>query len=234
VTVTVREEAVEVVAHGVRLEGSLAVPEGAAGVVAFAHGSAGNRLGARNRHVAGALRAAGLATLLFDLLTAKEEELDRDTAHLRFNIDLLSHRLVGAMHWLLVDPRTRGLPVGVLGAGTGAASALTAAAREPDRVSAVVSRGGRPDLAGIDLARVHAPTLLIAGGADPEVLAASREALRALNAASECRLEIVAGAGHLFEEAGALERVAELASSWLARHLAAADRPPPHENGDPL
>ncbi|HKE16861.1 MAG TPA: dienelactone hydrolase family protein [Kofleriaceae bacterium] len=233
-TGTAREEAVLVLAHGVPLAGSLAVPEGAAGVVAFAHGSAGNRLGARNRQVAAALRGAGLATLLFDLMTAKEEELDRSTAHLRFNIDLLSHRLVGAVHWLLVHPRTRGLPVGVLGAGTGAAAAITAAAREPDRVSAVVSRGGRPDLAGIDLARVRAPTLLIAGGADSEVLAGNRDALRALTAASECRLEIVAGAGHLFEEPGALERVAELASSWLARHLAAADRPPLHDSGDPL
>jgi putative phosphoribosyl transferase len=227
--VTAREEAVQVLAHGVPLEGSLAVPEGATGVVVFAHGSGSSRHSERNRHVAGVLQEAGLATLLFDLLTTKEEELDRRTAHLRFNTDLLSHRLVGAVHWLLAEPRTRGLPVGAFGASTGAAPALIAAAREPDRVSAVVLSGGRPDLAGIDVARVRAPTLLIVGGNDIDVLGVNRDALRALQLSSECRLEIVADANQLFEEAGTLDRAAQLAASWFARHLAAAERPPLHE-----
>lgn len=215
-------------ARGIPLEGTLSIPETAAGAVVFAHGSGSDRTSPRNRYVAGALQRAGIATLLVDLLTTKEEETDRRTAHLRFNTDLLSNRLLGIVEWLLVDPRTRGLPVGVFGASTGAAAALIAAAREPDRVSAVVSRGGRPDLAGIELARVRAPTLLLVGSEDAEVLALNREALRALHS-SESRLEIVAGAGHLFEEPGTFERAAELAAAWFERHLRAAEPPPAAE-----
>jgi len=217
------------VAHGIPLEGELAVPEPAIGVVVFAHGSGNGHNSPRNRYVAAALQRAGVATLLVDLLTVKEEETDRRTAHLRFNTDLLSNRLLGIIHWLLADPRTRGLPVGAFGASTGAAAALIAAAREPDRVSAVVSRGGRPDLVGIELARVRAPTLLIVGAEDVEVLALNREALRALHTSSESRLELVAGAGHLFEEPGTIERVAELAAAWFERHLRAAEPPPAAE-----
>ncbi len=216
-------------AHGIPLEGTLVVPESATGAVVFAHGSGSSRNSPRNRYVAGALQRAGMTTLLVDLLTAKEEDTDSRTAHLRFNTDLLSNRLIGVIHWLLVDPRTRGVPVGAFGASTGAAAAIMAAAREPDRVSAVVSRGGRPDLAGIELARVRAPTLLIVGGDDVEVLALNRDALRALHLSSESRLEIVAGAGHLFEEAGTLERASELAASWFERHLSAAEPPPAAE-----
>ena len=218
------EQAVQVVAHGIPLEGSLAIPEQATGAVVIAQGSGSSS--PRNRYVAAALQRAGIATLLVDLLTVKEEETDRRTAHLRFNTDLLTHRLVGIVHWLLADPRTRGLPIGAFGASTDAAAALIAAAREPDRVSAVVSRGGRPDLAGIELGKVRAPTLLIVGGEDAEVLPVNREALRALHTSSESRLEIVAGAGHQFEEAGTLERVAELAAAWFERHLGAAEPPP--------
>jgi pimeloyl-ACP methyl ester carboxylesterase len=167
--------------------------------------------------VARALGRAGLATLLIDLLTAMEEEEERFTRHHRFDIDLLAERLVGATHWLLVDPRTAGLPIGYFGASTGAAAALVAAAREPDRVAAVVSRGGRPDLAGRALAQVRAPTLLIVGGADDAVLALNREALARLP--GEARLEIVPDATHLFEEPGALETVAELAAGWFRQHL---------------
>jgi dienelactone hydrolase len=227
--VTVQGQDVEVLAHGIPLQGHLTVPDSATGAVVFAHGSGSSRHSPRNRFVAGVLQRAGLATLLVDLLTAKEEDTDRRTAHLRFNIDLLSGRLVGIVHWLLVDPRTIGLPVGAFGASTGAAAALIAAAREPERVSAVVSRGGRPDLAGIDLPRVRAPTLLIVGGEDHEVLELNRDALRALHLSSESRVEIVAGAGHMFEEPGTLEQVAHLAAAWFARHLAAAERPPPLE-----
>jgi putative phosphoribosyl transferase len=227
--VTVAEHNVEVLAHGIPLQGDLAVPDPATGVVVFAHGSGSSRQSPRNRFVASVLQRAGLATLLVDLLTAKEEETDRRTAHLRFNIDLLSNRLVGIVHWLLVEPRTLGLPVGAFGGSTGAAAALIAAVREPERVSAVVSRGGRPDLAGIDLPRVRAPTLFIVGSEDREVIELNRDALRALQLSSESRLELVPGAGHMFEEPGTMEQVAHLAAHWFARHLAAADPPPPLE-----
>jgi dienelactone hydrolase len=224
--VAASEEEVQVIAHGIPLEGTLAVPEPVTGAVVLAHGTGGDRGSPGNRYVAAAFQRAGIATLLVDLLTGKEEETDRRTAHLRFNTDLLSQRLLGITHWLLADRRTHGLPVGAFGASTGAAAALIAAARDPDRISAVVSRGGRPDLAGIELARVRAPTLLIVGGDDSEVLAVNREALRALHSSSESRLEIVPGAGHMFAEAGALERAAELAATWFERHLGAAEPPP--------
>jgi putative phosphoribosyl transferase len=205
----------------VDLEGNLGFPEepeGAAGVVLFAHGSGSGRHSPRNRRVARALRETGLATLLIDLLTPEEEEIDLRTRHLRFDVGLLAERLAGATDWLSRNPETRNLRVGYFGASTGAAAALVAAAERPQQVGAIVSRGGRPDLAGEALSRVRAPTLLIVGGGDVTVIGMNREAMERL--CVEKRLEIVPGAGHLFEEPGALEEVARLAAGWFARHLA--------------
>lgn len=200
---------------GVRLDGTLTLPQGAAKVVAFAHGSGSSRHSPRNRQVAQALHGAGLATLLFDLLDRDEEALDIRTAELRFDIPLLSERLIAAVDWLAAEAHTAALPIGLFGASTGAAAALQAAADRPARVTAVVSRGGRPDLAGDALERVHAPTLLIVGENDPVVMELNLEAQRRLRC--ETRLETVPGATHLFEEPGALERVAELAGEWFTR-----------------
>lgn len=199
------------------LEGTLAVPDAAAGVVLFAHGSGSSRHSARNRYVAGELRAAGLATLLFDLLTPGEERVDDVTREYRFDIELLARRLIAATDWLRGQPDVGGLKIGYFGASTGAGAALVAAARRPDDVDAVVSRGGRPDLAGTELAAVRAPTLLIVGGLDVPVIAMNRDALARLGA--EKAIEIVPGATHLFEEKGTLEQVAELARAWFSRHL---------------
>jgi dienelactone hydrolase len=210
--------AVRIPADGVSLDGDLLVPGPAAGLVLFAHGSGSSRHSPRNRLVAGALHEAGLATLLFDLLTPDEEAMDVRTAHLRFNIDLLARRLIAATDWVGQAPDLRTLSIGYFGASTGAAAALIAAAERPDMVRAVVSRGGRPDLAGPGLPRVQAATLLIVGGADLPVLDLNRQALAALR--PEARLEIVPGASHLFEEPGALDRVAELAAGWFRQHLA--------------
>ncbi|MEA2243250.1 MAG: putative phosphoribosyl transferase [Solirubrobacteraceae bacterium] len=204
-------------AGDVRLAGDLTLPAGARGVVVFAHGSGSGRFSPRNRAVAGVLAASGLATLLMDLLTEQEEALDLRTRHLRFDIGLLAGRVVATVDWLASEPMTSALPAGTFGASTGAAAALIAAAERPERVRAVVSRGGRPDLAGDALRRVRAPTLLIVGGNDPEVLRLNEQALARL--AGEARLEIVPGAGHLFEEPGALELVALLARDWFVRHL---------------
>jgi putative phosphoribosyl transferase len=215
---TVRSErAVEIPADGVWLMGDLAVPPDASGVVVFAHGSGSGRFSPRNRAVAGLLADAGLATVLMDLLTAEEEAEDLRTGHLRFNVGLLGRRVIGAIDWLAADAATGQLPVGCFGASTGAAAALIAAAERPQRVGAVVSRGGRPDLAGDALRRVTAPTLLIVGGKDVEVLRLNERALEEL--AGEARLEIVPGATHLFEEPGALAHVAALARDWFLRHL---------------
>jgi putative phosphoribosyl transferase len=211
-----REVAITV-AEGLTLDGTLTVPAGAAGVVLFAHGSGSSRHSPRNRFVAAALHEAGLGTLLFDLLTTTEEEAEALTGHLRFDIELLTERLVGATGWLAGEPSVGSLPLGYFGASTGAAAALAAAARQPERVGAVVSRGGRPDLAPRDLPDVRAPTLLIVGGADTPVIDMNQTALRLLTC--EKRLTIVPGATHLFEEPGALERVAELAAEWFGRHL---------------
>jgi len=199
------------------LEGDLEIPEGAVGVVLFAHGSGSGRHSPRNRFVARELQAAGLATFLIDLLTPEEEGVDRHTAHLRFDIPLLAERLVAATRWLAADPSTRELKVGYFGASTGAGAALVAAAEEPDPVGAVVSRGGRPDLAGDALPRVRAPTLLIVGGRDLAVLDLNRAAMARMR--TEVRLEIVPGATHLFEEPGTLEVVARLARDWFLRYL---------------
>jgi putative phosphoribosyl transferase len=216
--ITVHESLVQIPADGVLLEGDLSVPRDAGGIVVFAHGSGSGRFSPRNRAVADVLVRAGLATLLMDLLTAQEERVDLRTAQLRFDIDLLGRRVIATIDWLATETAVKDLSVGCFGASTGAAAALVAAADRPERVGAVVSRGGRPDLAGDALRRVTAPTLLIVGGNDPEVLALNRAALAAL--AGEARLEIVPGATHLFEEPGALERVAQLARDWFLRHLA--------------
>jgi dienelactone hydrolase len=212
------ERQVRIPTGSVTLEGDLGIPEGARAVVLFAHGSGSGRHSPRNRFVARALRDAGLATLLIDLLTAEEEAEDMYTGHLRFDIPLLAGRLVGATGWLGQAPGTADLRTGYFGASTGAAAALVAAAQRPDAVGAVVSRGGRPDLAGTALPRVRAPTLLIVGGHDEPVIALNREALVRLGA-GEKQLVIIPGATHLFEEPGALEEVARLARDWLTRHL---------------
>jgi len=199
------------------LEGDLVVPPVATGIVAFAHGSGSSRHSPRNKQVADTLIEAGLGTLLVDLLTPAEEAVDRVTAQHRFDIVLLARRLVAAVDWLRQTAAPE-LSVGLFGASTGAAAALVAAAERPDDVRAVVSRGGRPDLAGPALARVRAPTLLIVGGRDPQVLELNRLALEALGAV-EKQLVIVPGATHLFEEPGALDEVARLAADWFTRHL---------------
>lgn len=209
----------------VRLEGNLTVPEEACGVVLFAHGSGSSRYSPRNRAVASVLNQAGFGTLLIDLLTADEEAIDLATRHLRFDIGLLADRLVGATDWLAQTAETRNLRIGYFGASTGAAAALVAAARRADLIGAVVSRGGRPDLAGAALAHVTAPTLLIVGGRDIPVIGLNEEALARLR--SERRLEIVPDATHLFEEPGGLEEVARLAREWFTRHLTQAARPGP-------
>jgi putative phosphoribosyl transferase len=214
---TPHETLVRVPAGGAMLEGELVVPEQAGGAVLFAHGSGSSRHSSRNRFVAGGLQTAGLATLLIDLLTPEEEAIDQHTAHLRFDIPLLAERLVAATWWLGKEPSTGALQVGYFGASTGAGAALVAAAAEPERVGAVVSRGGRPDLAGKALPLVLAPTLLIVGGHDLQVLELNRAAMARMQA--ETRLEIVPGASHLFEEPGTLEMAARLARDWFLRYL---------------
>ncbi len=203
--------------HGARLRGDLTLVREARGIVAFVHGSGSSRLSPRNREVARQLNLGGLSTLLFDLLTLEEEAIDSRTRALRFDIDLLAGRLLDAVDWLGAQPRTAELRIGLFGASTGAAAALQVAAQRPRSVGAVVSRGGRPDLAQAWLGRVRAPTLLIVGGLDREVLALNEQAARQLHA--PCELRIVPGATHLFEEPGALAQVARLASGWMSLHL---------------
>jgi dienelactone hydrolase len=202
------------------LQGTLTVPEPSRGLVLFAHGTGSGRFSPRNRYVAGVLVQHGIATLLMDLLTAEEEAVDSRTGQLRFDVTLLAERVLAASRWLRTRAETAPLRVGYFGASTGAAAALLAAARRPDLVAAIVSRGGRPDLAAEALEAVRAPTLLIVGERDPVVLRLNREALERFRAPS--RLEIVPGASHLFEEPGALEAVARLAREWFARYLEAA------------
>jgi dienelactone hydrolase len=202
------------------LDGNLTLPASPIGVVLFAHGSGSSRHSPRNRYVARVLNEAGLATLLVDLLTPEEEAIDSRTGHLRFNIELLAKRLLGAAEWLKTLPQTRQLAIGYFGASTGAAAALVAAAERPELVGAVVSRGGRPDLAGQALPRVQAPTLLIVGGNDFQVIELNRAALAQLRC--EKQLVIVPGATHLFEEPNALEEVARLARVWFESHLTPA------------
>lgn len=210
--------AVRVPVGAIRLQGDLRVPPSAHGVVLFAHGSGSSRHSPRNQFVARTLEARGLATLLIDLLTSEEEAVDMRTMRLRFDIPLLASRLEAVIAWLRQQPPLAGLPLGLFGASTGAGAALLAAAARPDDVSAVVSRGGRPDLAGRALVRVKAPTLLVVGGDDTPVIGMNQNAMALMP--GDVALEIVPGATHLFEEPGTLERVAALAGDWFERHLA--------------
>lgn len=217
-----REQVVHIPADDFSLEGNLNIPERVRGVVLFAHGSGSSRFSPRNRFVAETLQSNGLATLLMDLLSSEEEAVDLRTGHLRFDIDLLAERLLAATEWLTGHPDTKDLTLGYFGSSTGAAAALVAAARVPEKVGAVVSRGGRADLAGQSLPRVQAPTLLIVGGRDTMVIDLNREAMEKLKC--EKKLEIIPWATHLFEEPGALEDVAKLAGGWFAEHLTPAGR----------
>lgn len=210
---------VRIPAGAASLDGDLELPIEARGVVLFAHGSGSGRHSPRNRYVAAVLNGEGLGTLLLDLLTESEEAVDTRTGHLRFDIDFLAERLVAATDWLKSDERTGGLRLGYFGASTGAGAALVAAAELPDRVGAVVSRGGRPDLAGNALAQVRAPTLLLVGGEDDVVIRLNEQAMAAL-ASPVKQLVIIPGASHLFEEPGTLEQVADHAARWFGRHLA--------------
>lgn len=209
--------------EGTSLEGTLVLPKDAPGLVLFAHGSGSSRHSPRNRYVAGVLNSQRIGTLLFDLLTRQEEDVDRYTGELRFDTPFLAKRLIGATNWAISSPDTSALQVGYFGASTGAAAALIAASELPDLVSAVVSRGGRPDLAGEALAFVHAPTLLIVGGNDEPVIGMNRQALARLYCPDK-KLVIVPGATHLFEEPGTLEEVARLASEWFNRHFRTAEK----------
>jgi putative phosphoribosyl transferase len=212
-----RESEFRVPAGAVKLAGNLAIPVNACGLVVFAHGSGSSRFSPRNRFVADALQHSGLGTLLMDLLTNGEEHRDQLTGHLRFDIDLLAARLVDAFDWLADRTETSQLPIGCFGASTGGSAALVAAAERPGALSAVVSRGGRPDLAGAALPKVTAPTLLLVGSLDQVVIELNQRAFDELRC--EKRLELVSGATHLFEEPGTLEQVARLASDWFIRHL---------------
>jgi len=212
-----RENEVKIPFGNVVLNGNLNVPLGAKGIVLFAHGSGSGRFSPRNQYVAKEFNKAKIGTLLFDLLTSDEEEEDMITAEYRFNIGLLAQRLIGATEWLKKDPLTNICAFGYFGASTGAAAALIAASKLPNDIAAVVSRGGRPDLATDYLPRVVAPTLLLVGGWDTEVIELNKQALEQMS--SEKKLVIVPGATHLFEEPGALEEVARLSTDWFLRHL---------------
>jgi putative phosphoribosyl transferase len=205
------------VVGNVEVKGTLTLPPGAKGVVLFVHGSGSGRFSPRNQYVAKEIHKATIGTLLFDLLTAEEEEQDMATAEYRFDIPLLAQRLIGVTKWLRNDPATRNLAFGYFGASTGAAAALIAAAKLPNDIAAVVSRGGRPDLAGEYLPSVVAPTLFLVGGLDTEVIALNQEAIDQMTA--QTKLVIVAGATHLFEEPGTLEQVAELSIEWFQNYL---------------
>jgi dienelactone hydrolase len=213
---------IRIPAGDVALDADLVTPAGATGIVLFAHGSGSSRFSRRNRAVAATLQEHGLATLLLDLLTPEEESVDMSTASYRFDIPLLGRRVVSVVDWVASRSDLAALPLGLFGASTGAAAALIAAAHRPSIVRAVVSRGGRPDLARDDLGTVAAPTLLIVGGSDTEVLALNREAARAI---AHVDVAVVPGATHLFEEPGALDVVATLAARWLVQHLVSAPAP---------
>jgi dienelactone hydrolase len=204
---------------GVGLDADLYLPRGATSLVAFAHGSGSSRLSPRNRYVSSVLNEAGVGTLLLDLLTREEEATDIETRHLRFDIPMLAQRMIAAVDWLARQADTAALRLGLFGASTGAAAALIAAAERPERVAAVVSRGGRPDLAGEALRRVRAPSLFLVGGEDPEVLALNREASRKMPRAAE--VVVIDRATHLFEEPGTLGEVARAATAFFARQLGA-------------
>ena len=208
---------VVVQAGAVPLDGNLVVPGSAKGLVVFVHGSGSSRFSPRNQYVAGVLNGGGLATLLFDLLTAEENEIDMLTRELRFDIGLLSERITATLDWLTGQEAVSGLPIGLFGSSTGAAAALNAAAARPERVSAVVSRGGRPDLAMEALPRVEAPTLMLVGGLDYQVIDMNRTAANAMQA--PCQIEIVEGATHLFGEPGKLEQVAARVRDWFVEQF---------------
>jgi pimeloyl-ACP methyl ester carboxylesterase len=210
---------VQILSTGVRLEGIVSLPENPEGLVVFIHGSGSSRHSPRNQFVAQMLQEGRLATLLFDLLTDYEEEIDVRTHHLRFDIDLLARRTAGVLEWLDLQPFAHHLKRGLFGSSTGAAAALMAAAELPDKVNAVVSRGGRPDLAGPALPQVQAPTLLIVGANDETVIELNEEALDQMQAGSEKKMIVVPGASHLFEEPGTLEYAARLARDWFQTHL---------------
>jgi putative phosphoribosyl transferase len=216
---TTSDMEVQITAGRVVLEGELKVPSSATSVVLFAHGSGSSHHSPRNQYVSGVIREAGVGTLLFDLLTREEEAVDVRTRHLRFDIDLLARRLVEATNWIKERPDSRHLRVGYFGSSTGGGAALVAAATVGDEIGAVVSRGGRPDLAGEALARVKPPTLLIVGGYDEKVIELNEEAYAQLQCEKE--LKIVPGATHLFEEPGTLEEVARQAAQWFKKHLRA-------------
>jgi putative phosphoribosyl transferase len=211
------ENVVRILVDGDFIEGDLRVPAGAKGVVLFAHGSGSSRFSPRNQYVASVLNNAGIATLLIDLLTKEEEKVDVLTREFRFNIKLLTERLTSATEWLKKNPRTQKLNLGIFGASTGAAAAFIAAAKLPEDVAAVVSRGGRPDLAMEYLTEVRAPSLFIVGGRDMVVIDLNKKAMAQVSA--EKKLEIVLGATHLFEELGKLEEAAKLATAWFMEHL---------------
>jgi dienelactone hydrolase len=207
----------------VRLIGELLLPEEARGLVVFVHGSGSSRLSPRNQQVARYLSEQGLATLLFDLLTGSEERIDRITCELRFDIALLTQRLVGVLDWIAAESELSFLPVGLFGASTGAAAAILSAIQRPERVKAIVSRGGRTDLAGGKVQQLHAPILQIVGARDPVTLGLNRKVSQAL--ACEQRLDVVPGATHLFEEPGTLQEVARLAAQWFEQHLRKPSQP---------
>ncbi len=213
------ERNIRIPSAGVDLEGILTIPEHARGLVVFVHGSGSSRHSPRNQYVARTIQQAGLATLLFDLLTAAEEQIDLRTRQLRFDIHLLARRTIGVLEWLGRQTDEPALNTGLFGASTGAAAALIAAAELPDRVRAVVSRGGRPDLAGSALPGVQAPTLFIVGSQDEAVIDLNEQALARMQRESKSKLMIVPGASHLFEEPGTLEQAARLAADWFQAHL---------------
>jgi dienelactone hydrolase len=219
-TLSVEQRAVTVQAGRVTLDGDLSLPLHARAVVLFAHGSGSSRFSARNKRVAGLLHERAFATLLIDLLTPNEEALDIHTGEFRFDIGRLAERLIDASDWLEREPATARMPLAIFGASTGGGAALVAAAQLPEHVAAVVSRGGRPDLAGEALSRVRAPTLLIVGGNDEAVIELNREALAQLRAPA--RLEVIPGATHLFEEPGALDEVARHTAAWIETYAARA------------
>jgi len=220
-SLNIRHAEIRVPAGHVELAADLALPEDARGIVVFAHGSGSSRHSPRNSRVAGALNRGAVGTILIDLLTEQEEQVDAHTGELRFDIELLVRRLTSITEWIGMQDDLSKLGLGYFGASTGAAAALGAAADRPQAVKAVVSRGGRPDLAGSALARVLCPSLFIVGGDDPVVLRLNRAAIAALPADTERRLEIIPGASHLFEEPGTLDRVTELAREWFQKHLRA-------------
>ena len=210
---------VQILSMGVRLEGIVSIPENAKGLVVFVHGSGSSRHSPRNQYVAQTLQEGGLATLLFDLLTVYEEESDLQNRYLRFDINLLATRTAGVLEWLNIQPYAYGLKKGLFGSSTGAAAALMSAAELPDQVDAVVSRGGRPDLAGASLGDAQAPTLLIVGDNDDVVIDLNKQALDNISMDTEKKLIVVPGASHLFEEPGTLEAAARLARDWFQVHL---------------